>query len=646
MRVYLFLILLLLTPISLAHQAVELKFNGRPIEEVGEMPIPANRTDVWEQYIGSEQNDLSLTIPTSSWLFSFESYFLGLLLLLSGFLIRRERMSRRHLQVELRDLKVEASKLKELAAIKSAFCQDLIDELHLPLTLFQESAPKLLKSFNPPQENPDYKKISQATDRLLELKDQVYALSHLGSDKPSLDLVRGDILGFLATLSKTYLSLFETKAIRYSYISDHQSLWAFFDHEKLEKIITYLISNAYRFTPSGKEVKLEVFTETISPGSVSLCIKVTDERAAIPEESQTDIVGLGLPTDTTKDDSFRGISLGLLLVKEWVASHGGDISFQTSPGVGTTSSVTIPLRASEQVDPRGSLSWKVSRSALSFLNTEDPLLDHRVKDENFLKNRQRPSVLVVAADKSVRKIIYSLLRPIYDVYEAADESRGWDLAQRIVPDLIINDVTGDQMHGMGLSGKAKSIPRTSDIAFILLASQPFRENKLEALCASADECLIKPLDLEELKLSIQNVLERKRKLLRRCDRSMILQPEAIIERTKDEKFLIHIHSILEKHVNNTDFCIDFFCREAGMSRVNLYRRLKALTNQSPGELVRDFRLKRAAMLLEQEYGNVSEVAYAVGFNSVSYFTRSFRSKYGQTPTDFLTSSNHRKQDKH
>lgn len=641
MKVYLFLILLLLTLISLADQTNELRFDARPIGEAGEISGTENRKDVWGQLAEKERDDQLLTIRTSSWWLSFESYFFGLLMFFFGLLIRRERMSRRRLQVEVSPWKVEASRLKELTKIKSEFCQGLCDDLCLPLTLEQESAQKLPKTLNHPPDDPEHQMISRAKDRLFNPADHVDALSHTGSEA-SRGLVCADVLSFLSTLSKAYSTLFETKGIRYTPIFDHQSLWAFFDPKKLEKIISYLVSNAYKFTASGKEVMLEVYTEAISPEFVTLCIKITEQRAGTREEPAKGVVDRSRQADTAKHDSCRGMGLSLFLVKKWVMLLGGDITFQTESGVGTTSSVTIPLRVSERVDAAWPLSWKAPESTPDFSNTNG-FLSHGRKSKNLSENRGRPSVLVVASDQSPRRIISSFLRPLYDVYEANDELAGWDLVQRIVPDLIISDVTGDQRHGIGLCERAKSDTRTSHIAFILLAADSSEENMARGLCASPDECLTKLFDIEKLKLSIQNVLERK--LLQRFDRSVMLQPETVIERSRDEKFLLHIHSILDKHVNNPNFCIDLFCREAGMSRVNLYRRLKALTNQSPGELVRDFRLKRATMLLEQEYGNVSEVAYAVGFNSASYFARSFRSKYGQTPSDFLTSLNHQKPDR-
>jgi YesN/AraC family two-component response regulator len=204
-----------------------------------------------------------------------------------------------------------------------------------------------------------------------------------------------------------------------------------------------------------------------------------------------------------------------------------------------------------------------------------------------------------------------------------------------MPDLIISDVMMPVMDGVSLSDKVKNDERTSHIPFILLTARADSESKISGLETGADAYLTKPFEMKELQVRINHLIEGRKKLRKKFSRSLSLQPSEITVTPIDEIFLKKALDILEANIMNTDFDVEIFSKEIGMSRTNLHRKLKALTDCSATEFIRIFRLKRAMCLLEQKAGNVSEVAYAVGFNSQGYFTKCFKKQYGRSPSGFV-----------
>jgi len=221
------------------------------------------------------------------------------------------------------------------------------------------------------------------------------------------------------------------------------------------------------------------------------------------------------------------------------------------------------------------------------------------------------------------------------VLEARNGQEGLKLAIRHVPDLVISDVMMPKMDGLELCQRLKTEECTSHIPLILLTANANVESKLAGLQTGADDYLTKPFHAEELIVRVSNLIQQRKKLRERYSRELTLQPAAIAVSTVDEKFLEKVLKIMEVNVSNDAFDVEAFGREIGMSRMQLHRKFKALTDQSPGEFIRSYRLKRAAMLLSKNYGNISEVAFSVGFSSLTYFTKCFKDQYGQTPSDYL-----------
>ncbi|CAN5921824.1 hypothetical protein BH24BAC1_BH24BAC1_40630 [soil metagenome] len=410
-----------------------------------------------------------------------------------------------------------------------------------------------------------------------------------------------------------------------------------FEKDKLEKILSNLLSNACKFTASGGEAALAVAVERPNLVQAVLHISVTDTGVGIPAE----LAGRGFErffqADASATRAHEGAGIGLALTRELVELHGGTIGVESRPGQGSTFRIVLPLPVAGQPEAEPIESGEEQRllPEQEAMLSADPVEGHQQEKP---AGKDQPVVLVVEDNAELRHFVRESLPAEYARFEAADGNEGWEKALELLPDLIIGDVMMPGLDGVSLCQRLKSDVRTSHIALILLTAKADGESKLAGLETGADDYLTKPFRLEELQLRVQNLLESRRKLRERYSRSLTLQPAEVAVTSVDERFLQKVLEVVEQHLADPAFDVDVFSWETGMSRVHLHRKLKALTDQSPGELIRTFRLKRAASLLEQQHDNISEVAFAVGFNSLTYFTKCFREQYGQTPSAYANTS--------
>jgi DNA-binding response OmpR family regulator len=249
--------------------------------------------------------------------------------------------------------------------------------------------------------------------------------------------------------------------------------------------------------------------------------------------------------------------------------------------------------------------------------------------------QELPLVLIVEDNEDLRTYIRSKLAASYRIIESENGLKGVENATASMPDLIISDWMMPDMDGLQLCSKIKSDERTSHIPVILLTALATAESKITGLQKGADEYLTKPFDARELEIRVKNLIENRRKLRDRYSKQILLQPMDIEVTSTDEKFLQRVMQIVEQKMGETEFTAEAFSREVGMSRMQLHRKLTALTGQSTTDFLRTLRLKRAVQLMEAHMGNISEIAYEVGFNNLSYFAKCFREQYGMSPNEYV-----------
>jgi len=333
--------------------------------------------------------------------------------------------------------------------------------------------------------------------------------------------------------------------------------------------------------------------------------------------------------ESTSTRAYEGTGIGLSLVYELVKLLGGEISVQSEPGKGSVFELTLPLK------PAPSSGIPAPKSEIMVELAPKPILLAPYSSTNGTFKSYRPLVLVVEDNSEMRQFIGVSLKEDYRISEAENGKTGIEKAVELIPDLILSDVMMPEMDGVTFSEKLKKDERTSHIPIILLTARADKDSKLEGLETGADDYLTKPFQMEELMVRIKNLMASRKRLREKYSRSFSLEPSEITVTSTDERLMTRLLTIMEDNLSNPEFDVESLSREIGMSRVHLHRKLRALIDQAPTEFIRTFRLKRAAYLLSKNYGNISEVAFKLGFNSLTYFSRSFKKYYGVQPSEFV-----------
>jgi signal transduction histidine kinase/DNA-binding response OmpR family regulator/streptogramin lyase len=590
----------------------------------------SNNDGLWNNY----PTTLAIIIHPPFWR-TWWAYTLYALLFVTGLVLaRREVVRRERLRADLKINQLESDKLRELDSLKSHFFANISHEFRTPLTLIQGTVTKLEKEDAFPGRQVDYRLIERNADRLLQLINQLLDLSKLEAGKLDLHPKPGELTVFLKILAASFASLYQSKHIAYSYDLPEEPLHVRFDADKLEKIVVNLLCNAYKFTPAGGEV---TFSARVSEKDATYCkvhLTISDSGIGIPAEQLPRVFDRFYQADASATRDYEGTGIGLALVKELVDLHGGIISVESSQEKGTTFFVRLPLGLTPAPTSRedellpGPFTQKVNSLPDAQYEEDQALSGKKVQE-------QAVQVLVVEDNTELRRFLTQNLLREYTVLEAENGLKGYEQAIRTIPDVIISDVMMPGLDGVSLCGKLKTDERTSHIPFILLTAKADVESRLQGLSTGADDYLTKPFNLEELQLRIRNLLESRNRIQERFGKQIHLDPQQIPVTSTDERFLQRVLSLMEANLSDTSFDVEAFSKEIGLSRTHLHRKLTALTGQAPNEFIRTFRLKRAASLLRQQHGNVSEIAYAVGFSTLNYFTKCFKDLYGVTPSEYV-----------
>jgi DNA-binding response OmpR family regulator len=318
----------------------------------------------------------------------------------------------------------------------------------------------------------------------------------------------------------------------------------------------------------------------------------------------------------------------------------GTIKLDSIPGKGSTFTVVIPVGTNHLADDEYTLcelKKELKESAQVIPHFQDSILERTTTQTEDNKEIKETQVLVVEDNADILWFLCKELGTEFCMIEAIDGSAGLKLATEHMPDLIITDLMMPRMDGYELCKKLKADVRTSHIPVIMLTAKATLDDKLEGLEIGADDYISKPFDIKEVRIRAKNLIDQRRKLREKFGKEITLDPLDIVITPVDEKFLTRAMDVVETHMSDASFDISAFSDKMNMSRSTLFRKLEALTNMSPVEFIRNLRLKRAATLLKQNYGNVSEVALEVGFSNPSYFTQVFKKVFSVTPAQFAKS---------
>ena len=593
----------------------------------------SNRDGVWNE----EGASLKIIIPPPFWAawWSYSLYVLFAFGLLYS--IRRYEYNRTQLKNLHKLDEVKLKEREETDRLKSRFFANISHEFRTPLTLILGPAEKLISKFQDEEIQKQTGVIKRNAKRLLGLINQLLDLSKLEAGKLELVTSKANIVSFIKGITMSFESAAERKDITLKVKFSNDEIELYFDKERMTKIMTNLLSNAFKFTLEGGQI-----TVTINESDTNLVeIKVRDTGAGIAEEEIPKLFDRFYQVDSSQTREHEGTGIGLALTKELVELHKGTISVDSKlgdpdkAGTGWTEfTIELPLgkkhlRDEEIVETESTIKDDIIIDKEDFVPTTV-----EVVDKTEITDEDKNILLVVEDNADVREFIKDSLGDEFKIEEASNGEQGVRIAEKIIPDLIISDIMMPKMDGNELTRILKNDEKTCHIPIILLTAKTEQESKLEGLKTGADAYLTKPFDTKELQIRINNLINIRRKLQEVYSKGEYQQRPTVNKLSKlDEKFMIKVLKIIEQHISEEEFSIKEFVKELGMENMQMHRKLKALTGKSASRYIRSVRLTRAKKMIEEKMGNISEIAYSVGFGSPAYFTRCFKEEYGHPPSD-------------
>jgi signal transduction histidine kinase/DNA-binding response OmpR family regulator/streptogramin lyase len=591
----------------------------------------SNNDGIWND----EGTALIILITPPLWATTWAYIFYGIFIIFLFISARTYDLKRQRLKHQLELEHEHAKKLEEVDQMKSRFFTNISHEFRTPLTLILGPSENIIKETSKEEIKKKAGTIKKNANRLLSLINQLLDLSKLDAGRLKLEASCGNIVTFVKGIAMSFESVGERKDILLKIKTTNNEIEVYFDRDKMEKILTNLFSNAFKFTPVGGKITVAISETDMN----SVTIKIRDTGIGISEEEIPRLFDRFYQVDSSQTREHKGTGIGLSLTKELVELHTGTISVESREGEWTEVTITLPLGKEdllpdEMVEADES---KVERKIL--VDDEETITSSQFEKplpEDF--DKDKTIILVVEDNTDVREYIKESLGEDYQVEEAANGEQGVRKAENIIPDLIISDIMMPKMDGNELTRILKNDEKTSHIPIILLTAKTEHESKLEGLATGADDYLMKPFDTEELHIRIKNIIDNRRKLHKKFREGEYVSPRGKEKKLRsiDELFMNKIIEVIEQHISEEEFSIEEFGNEVGMSRSQLHRKLKALSGKSASRYIRSVRLARAKKKIDDQKGNISEIAYSVGFSSPAYFTKCFKDEYGYPPSDLVS----------
>ena len=552
----------------------------------------------------------------------------------------------KRLNVELGEKNEELKRLNEevleLTHSRLVFFTNISHELRTPLTLIADPVEMLLEDSGIKGKSRELLKMVQRNALALQqLVSNILDFRKIQNGKMELKLYRFDIVKTLTMWVGDFQLTAERKQIRLHLDVDdlkgsHEMIA---DQEKISRIVFNLLSNALKYTPAGGEIFVSLKDE-----GANLRLDVRDTGKGISQDEADKIFERFFQAK----GAASGTGIGLALVKSFVELHHGEARVESEPGKGSDFIVVIPREQEgdsqvihndvDIVDNSANTSASdgknvVDESVLQYIDDGDR--SHGKVQQLVSENTNRPTVLVIDDNTDIRQYERTLLQDEYVVLEAADGKEGLAVALKEVPDLVICDVMMPVMDGLELTERLKTNTATSHIPVIMLTAKNLEEHRAEGYEHGADSYITKPFHSKVLLARIENLL-RQRQLLKHLYQGTKETEKEISEsllEDRDKQFLKQLQAIIQKNLSDSEFGVEDMGQQIGLSRVQLYRKVKAMTGSSVVDLLRKARLAKARRLLETRSMSVSEVAYEVGFSAPSYFTKCFKEEYGMLPGD-------------
>lgn len=516
----------------------------------------------------------------------------------------------------------EAERLRELDLLKIKFLTDLSHEFRTPVSLILAPVEKLLGKSVPGNDTEDLKMINRNGRRLLNLVNQLLDFRKMEEQKLELNLLPGKIMCFITESCEAFQDLALKKQVTLHVDVQQEELYAYFDPDKLERIIFNLLSNAFKFTPAGGIISVSARAEKDPSLNTQLLLRVTDTGTGISNDDIEKIFERFYQSRQSSAIINQGTGIGLAITKEFVELHGGSVHAESIPGQGSSFVVRLPLTNIAEAGARE--PW----SAPVIPNVEAPA----DVSESIL---QMPTILLVEDNDEFRCYLSDHLKKYYHIIEAANGKEGWQKTLSAHVSLVVSDISMPYMDGIELSKKIKGDKRTSHTPVILLTAMTGEEEQLKGLKTGANDYLTKPFNFQILQTKINNLLDLNKNLKDTYSRQIqMISPQVEME-SADVKLLNSILKYIEDQLSEPGLSVEELSRHVGMSRGSLYYKVLEITGLTPVEYIRNVKLDKAAELLEVSDYNVAQIAYTTGFGTPSYFSRIFKTRFGMLPSEYL-----------
>ncbi|WP_446050486.1 ATP-binding protein, partial [Zobellia laminariae] len=603
----------------------------------------SNNDGLWDK----SPSEIKIKITPPIWQSSGAYLFYGLLVLGVLWLFWRYtfiRTSKKH-QLELNHL--EKAKSEEMQQVKLEFFTNISHEFRTPLTLIKGPLEYLRKDGSKVSQTKvqeQYNIMYKNTNYLLKLVNQLLDFRKIDQGKMHLVVRNSNVVEFIQEVGQPFQFLAHKQNVDFSISSTEDPLMSWFDHDALEKIMNNLLSNAFKYTPDGGHINVEISTEeatNITGQTKNVVIKVRDSGFGIAKNRVNTIFERFNTQDKKDRRNLQGAGIGLSFTKNLIELHQGSIVVKSKPNKGTDFVVRLPMDKETFMNiPEVSIK-EVSESDFLVRSSETESfaigINDEILDEDVSKSRPKQPILLIVDDNAdIRTLVKQALDSEYVIYEAENGKQALKMAKSLMPNIILTDILMPVMNGTEFAEKLKTEKETSHIPIVMLTAKASEESEIENLKMGVEGYIRKPFDMELLQLTLSNILKQRDQLRRQFTRNITLQPTEITVTSVDESFLQTAIEIVEKHMMNTDFNVEMLVKEMGYSRSNLYMKFKEITGLSSSEFIRNIRLKRAVQLFEQSDLSVKEIMYKTGFNTASYFSKCFKKQFGVIPSEYVS----------
>lgn len=581
----------------------------------------------------SNELQLAITVLPPFWKTNWFLAIIVLLIISLIYTIIQFFINREKIKSQLIIERSNAKKLHEIDMMKLKFFTNISHEIRTPLTLILGPLNKMMQSKSVDGSTKENLELMQRNAQNLDrLISQLLDFRKLQSGNLRLNLTEADIVSFVRNIVNSFSQYAIEKDIKLSFNTLKKRLFVAFDPDKVEKIINNLLTNAFKYTEARGSITVNlslVFdseNEDFSQDSEEkqyIEINIKDTGKGISRKNIDRIFMRFFQSDDT--DTKTGAGIGLALVKDLVKLHKGEIFVTSKEGKGTRFTIRIPY--SEAIE-----SKQESKTA-----AVKAIPEMETNPQNALESSDENSkiMLIVEDNADVRQFISSHFNNFYHIHQAINGNEGWEKALEVIPDIIISDIIMPEMDGYELCKRIKNDERTSHIPVLLLTAMHSKDHEIRGLAKGADDYITKPFDLSVLQAKVENMLSIRDSLKEKYTSTMVLEPTNVVLSSPDEKFLKRVVDVIEENISDSDLDIENFALKVGVSRMQLYRKLNALTNMTVKEFIRNIRLKRATQLLDQQKLNISEIAYQVGFKDLSHFRKCFKREFGMSASEYI-----------